>query len=117
MTQDEFQNIITISICNVDLEHLQKLDENKMYFTLSKAELIEDFKVVFQDLISKGINKLSYKRTTCKYCYANARAYEFYDENQRFHFRYIIDIDKKGNNIVRLCHNESTLNRTFDKPF
>ncbi|SDS48965.1 hypothetical protein SAMN04489797_1710 [Winogradskyella sediminis] len=116
MTQLEIENTLIKAICNLEISYLVDLDEDLMYTCLTKAELIQEFDCVFKNLISQGIQKLTFKKSNCNYCYPKANAYEFYDESLMFVFRYIIDIDSECNFIIRLCDNKPESNNS-ELPF
>ncbi|MBU2940155.1 hypothetical protein KO494_11470 [Lacinutrix sp. C3R15] len=117
ITQKEIENAVIPAFTNLDVKYLNSLDDNTMYSNLSKKELIEEFTRVFKDYKSKKINKLTYKKSKCNFCFPLANAFEFYNsENNKFIVRYIIHSDTNGC-IVRLCNNKPSSNDSTEIPF
>lgn len=117
INQKQLESIVVNAICNLDINLLDALDCNAMYYNLTKTELIEEFALAFDDYKSKGINKLVWKRSKCNHCFPLAKAFEFYNtENNEFIVRYIINSDASVC-IVRLCDNKPPKDNEIKIPF
>ena len=118
MTQQEFENIILKAFLKLDVSLFENLDDDAMYYYLTKEELIEEFTIVFSDFKSKGITSLHSKFSTCNGCYPKAKAYEFFNPvNQEPIVRYIVTKENDTSFILRLCSNNPESTEHNRQPF
>lgn len=118
MTQKEFEDIIFSAFLNLDITSLYKLDNDAMYYHLTKEELIEEFNYTFNLFKSKGIKGLFPKPSKCNECHPHAKTYVFHDTaNQLPIEKYIIQKENENSYILRMCSNGSGSKGKLFQPF
>ena len=118
MNIKDINEILVQSIGNLDIKCLNDIDEKISYSYNNKNELIESFKVLFEELKSKGITSLDVQSSKCNFCYPDKDAYAFYNPTTNdLVLRYVIFQESPDFYRVEECKNKLNILLTQNLPF
>lgn len=104
-----FTQIILLAIKNLDSSILHNLSDNKPISYDEKHEFIEKLKKIIEGVRRKNIKSLKYEVSKCKFCFPDALAFTFYDEESGYALERYVITENERQYIFQRCTNSPIL--------
>lgn len=105
-TFSRYELIILKALTTLDISCLQSLNDDKYYSYYSKLEFIEKLEKIIEGVRNKNIKSLKYEVSKCKFCFPNALAFRFYDEESGYALERYVITENERQYIFQGCTNK-----------